>query len=40
MVAAGLFACSKVSQLVNDLTIGGAYAGAGSLPIPILRRFF
>ena len=38
VVAAGLFACLKVSQLVNDLTTGGAYAGSG-LPIPILRRF-
>lgn len=40
VVIAGLFACLKVSQLVNDLTTGGAYAGAGALPIPILRRFF
>jgi hypothetical protein len=39
VIVAGLFACLKVSQLVNDLTTGGAYAGAG-LPIPILRRFF
>ena len=39
VVAAGLFACLKVSQLVNDLTTGGAYAGAGAIPIPILRRF-
>jgi hypothetical protein len=38
LIAAGLFACLKVSQLVNDLTTGGAYAGSG-LPIPILRRF-
>lgn len=40
VVIAGLFACLNVSQLVNDLTTGGAYAGAGALPIPILRRFF
>jgi hypothetical protein len=40
VVFAGLFACLKVSQLVNDLTTGGAYAGAGGLPIPVLRRFF
>lgn len=40
VVVAGLFACLKVSQLVNYLTTGGAYAGAGGLPIPVLRRFF
>jgi ABC-type Fe3+-siderophore transport system permease subunit len=39
VIAAGMFACLKVSQLVNDLTTGGAYAGSGGLPIPILRRF-
>jgi hypothetical protein len=39
VVVAGLFACLKVSQLVNDLTTGGAYAGSGGLPIPVLRRF-
>ncbi len=39
MIAGGLVMCLKVGQLVNDLTTGGAYAGSGGIPIPILRRF-
>jgi hypothetical protein len=40
LIIAGLFACLKVGQLVNDLTSGGAFAGAsGGIPIPFLRRF-
>jgi hypothetical protein len=40
VIIAGLFACLKVGQLVNDLTTGTAFAGAsGGIPIPFLRRF-
>jgi TrbL/VirB6 plasmid conjugal transfer protein len=39
MIAGGLLMCLKVGQLVNDLTSGGAYAGTGGIPIPVVRRF-
>jgi type IV secretion system protein VirB6 len=40
LIAAGLFACLKVGQLVNDLTTGTAFGGASGGGIPFFRRFF
>jgi hypothetical protein len=42
IVAGGLFACFKVSHIVNDLTTGSAHGGAsGGIPLSsLLMRIF